>query len=235
MTCKIPHHLAIIMDGNARWARKHCKHSIDGYREGINTALTIIRHSRQMGIKYLTLFVFSLENWGRPEHEVRCLMWLLRNFLDVDVKKILSEGIGISFVGDLSRLDQDIKNRISNIVNEPKNAQQDFQLRLAISYSARNEILRSVLAFVEKYREYNFDSDIQRVEDKFIPLLNPSNIPEPDLLIRTSGESRLSNFLLWEIAYTELMFVDKLWPDFNVSDLNHALHAFSKRNRRFGK
>ena len=230
----MPEHIAIIMDGNARWAKQNNKNRLIGYKKGIEVAQNIIRNVKETGIGHLTLFAFSLENWQRPAADVKSLMNLLRQYLANDVEKLLAEGMQISFIGDLSKLDQDIRAKMESISSASMQVQHRFKLRLAISYGARNEIMRAVSAFAKQYNPAAAASAVQD-EQQFTALLNPQNFPDPDLLIRTSGEHRLSNFLLWEMAYTELMFIDKLWPDFTIADLQAAIAAFSKRERRFGK
>ena len=230
----MPDHIAIIMDGNARWAKQNNKNRLIGYKKGIEVAQNIIRNVKETGIGHLTLFAFSLENWQRPEADVQNLMNLLRQYLANDVEKLLAEGMQISFIGDLSKLDQDIRAKMESISSASMKVQHEFKLRLAISYGARNEIMRAVSTFAKQYNPAAAASAVQD-EQQFTALLNPQNFPDPDLLIRTSGEHRLSNFLLWEMAYTELMFIDKLWPDFTIADLQAAIAAFSKRERRFGK
>jgi undecaprenyl diphosphate synthase len=234
-TQNIPHHVAIIMDGNARWAKQNNKNRLAGYQKGIKVAQNIIRNVKEIGVEHLTLFAFSLENWQRPASDVKSLMTLLRQYLANDVEKLLAEGMQISFIGDLTKLDQDIREQMEFIAAESSKAGHQFKLRLAISYGARNEILRAAIFFAQKHYEEDFNWDIEKCEEKFVELLNPQNFPEPDLLIRTSGEHRLSNFLLWEMAYTELIFVEKLWPDFTADDLHAAIEVYSKRERRFGR
>jgi len=231
----IPRHIAIIMDGNARWAKKNKKNRLAGYRRGIEVAQTVIKNAKEIGIEYLTLFAFSLENWQRPASDVKSLMTLLRRYLANNAEQLLAEEIEISFIGDLSKLDQDIRKKMSWITTESKKLGHKFKLILAISYGARNEILRAAISFAQQYQEKHLKSNMQDLEKKFVTLLNPQNFPEPDLLIRTSGEHRLSNFLLWEIAYTELIFIEKLWPDFTSVDLYEAINTYSKRERRFGR
>lgn len=231
----MPNHIAIIMDGNARWAKQNNKNKLSGYQQGIKVAQNIIRNAKKMGIKHLTLFAFSLENWQRPASDVKCLMTLLRQYLTNDIEQLLEEKMHISFIGNLRKLDQDIREQMEFIAIESNKVRHQFKLRLAISYGARNEILRTAISFAQKCYKKDFNLDMRQCEKKFIALLNPENFPEPDLLIRTSGEHRLSNFLLWEIAYTELIFIDKLWPDFTADDLYSAVKVYNRRKRRFGR
>ena len=232
---QVPGHVAIIMDGNARWAKKHGRAKLVGYQEGMRTAKNIISYSKHIGIKYLTLFIFSLENWQRPHSDVKIIMSLLREYLIDNVLELLSEDMEISFIGNLSRLDKDIRDQIKHIAEASKKPRYEFKLRLAISYGARNEIINSVIALIQKYQNKKYHLDKKHIEKKFLALLNVDNFPELDLLIRTSGEYRLSNFLLWELAYTELIFVNKLWPEFTNVDLQKAINIFNMRNRRFGQ
>ena len=232
MKDNMPEHVAIIMDGNSRWALKNQKNILSAYQQGIKVAGEIIIHAKDLGIKYLTLFVFSTENWNRPKNNIKIIMNLLRYYLINDIKALINQKISINFIGNLARLDPDIQNCMNKIRLDSK--EHPFKLRLAISYGGRDEIIRSLITFLKKYPNPKFLDDLKQVENKFSFIINPDKIPDPELLIRTSGEYRLSNFLLWQLAYTELIFIKKFWPDFNIEDFNYAMNKFSVRNRRFG-
>jgi undecaprenyl diphosphate synthase len=233
---KLPKHLAIIMDGNSRWAKSNNVSNETGYRVGSEVAEKIIEICREYGILYLTLFTFSAENWNRPEKDVRNLMNLLENYLSRDVAKIINNGIRVLFIGDREKLSPKIRKLMLKVSQE--SAQNSgMTLILAISYGARNQIRNAAFNMLKHCIEKNCGGDeLERIaKDSFDEFVNPHSIPDPDLLIRTSGEQRLSNFLLWEMAYTELYFTKKLWPDFCEQDLIDAFKNFTKRQRRYGK
>ncbi|MFQ3307291.1 MAG: undecaprenyl diphosphate synthase [Candidatus Midichloriaceae bacterium] len=226
----IPKHIAIIMDGNSRWAKKNSVSDISGYREGIKVAQDIIKSAKKMGVQHLTLYAFSIENWNRPKDKVEKLMTIFKGYLKKDINELIRNDIKVQFIGNFSRLDPEIINLMQNA--EDASHGNSFNLRIAISYGARDEILDAAIRFSTAISG-NDSKEI--MEQKFNQIINPDNIPDPDLLIRTSGEHRVSNFLLWQIAYTELYFVDKLWPEFTEEDLEHAIEDFNKRERRYGK
>ena len=228
---KLPQHIAIIMDGNGRWAKEKHLQKIIGYQKGIESAQKIIESSKELGIKYLTLYAFSLENWQRPKDEVAKLMDMFRGYLKKDIEKLIKKDIRIIFIGDRSKLDEDIKNSMKEA--EEKSLKNSFCLIIAMSYGAKNEIARAILKLSEQYDKESLNKN--NIEELFESVINPHSIPNPDLLIRTSGEKRLSNFLLWQIAYTELYFINKNWPDFAKQDLLDAIDDFNRRERKYGK
>ncbi|RST72201.1 di-trans,poly-cis-decaprenylcistransferase [Candidatus Aquarickettsia rohweri] len=223
--------MAIIMDGNGRWARQKNLPKSFGYQKGIKSAQCIIKYSKKLGVEYLTLYAFSLENWQRPKDEIAKLMDMFREYLKKDIEKLIAEDIRIIFIGDHSKLDEDIKIAMKSA--EDRSSQNSFCLVIAMSYGARDEITRSILKFNEKHNKESVNKN--NIEELFESIINPHQIPNPDLLIRTSGEKRLSNFLLWQIAYTELYFTSKCWPDFEKQDLLDAIDNFNKRERKYGK
>ena len=228
---KLPQHIAIIMDGNGRWAKEKHLPKIIGYQKGIESAQKIIESSKELGIKYLTLYAFSLENWQRPKDEVAKLMDMFRGYLKKNIEKLIKKDIRIIFIGDRSKLDEDIKNSMKEA--EEKSLKNSFCLIIAMSYGAKNEIARAILKLSEQYDKESLNKN--NIEELFESVINPHSIPNPDLLIRTSGEKRLSNFLLWQIAYTELYFINKNWPDFAKQDLLDAIDDFNRRERKYGK
>jgi undecaprenyl diphosphate synthase len=227
----LPQHIAIIMDGNGRWAREKNLPKIIGYQRGIESAQKIIEYSKDLGIKYLTLYAFSLENWQRPKNEVAKLMNMFRDYLKNDIEKLIKKDIRIIFIGDRLKLDEDIRDSMKQV--EDKSLQNSFCVIIAMSYGARNEITSAILKLGEQYDNESLNQN--NIEELFESAINPHGIPNPDLLIRTSGEKRLSNFLLWQIAYTELYFTNKYWPDFAKQDLLDAIEDFNKRERKYGK
>ena len=227
----LPQHIAIIMDGNGRWAREKNLPKIIGYQIGIESAQKIIEYSKDLGIKYLTLYAFSLENWQRPKNEVAKLMNMFRDYLKNDIEKLIKKDIRIIFIGDRLKLDEDIRDSMKQV--EDKSLQNSFCVIIAMSYGARNEITSAILKLGEQYGNESLNQN--NIEELFESAINPHGIPNPDLLIRTSGEKRLSNFLLWQIAYTELYFTNKYWPDFAKQDLLDAIEDFNKRERKYGK
>ncbi|WHA05569.1 polyprenyl diphosphate synthase [Candidatus Bandiella numerosa] len=227
----LPQHIAIIMDGNGRWAREKNLPKIIGYQRGIESAQKIIEYSKDLGIKYLTLYAFSLENWQRPKNQVAKLMNMFRDYLKNDIEKLIKKDIRIIFIGDRLKLDEDIRDSMKQV--EDKSLQNSFCVIIAMSYGARNEITSAILKLGEQYGNESLNQN--NIEELFESAINPHGIPNPDLLIRTSGEKRLSNFLLWQIAYTELYFTNKYWPDFAKQDLLDAIEDFNKRERKYGK
>lgn len=227
----IPTHIAIIMDGNGRWARAKNVPKLIGYQKGIQVAHTIIEYSQHIGVKYLTLYAFSLENWQRPKKEVEELMQIFKFYLKKEIRNLISKDIKIIFIGDHSKLDKDIRDLMYQV--ETKSLNNKFYLIIAISYSSRNEILKAIMMLYKK--DPNILNNEYNIEKGFESIINKHNIPNPDLLIRTSGEKRLSNFLLWQIAYTELYFTNKPWPAFSKYDFIDAITDFNKRERTYGK
>ena len=228
---KIPIHLAIIMDGNSRWAKQNNINKAIAYNKGIDVAMTIIKTVKEIGVKYLTIYAFSFENWNRNQQDITILMDLFKSCLENNVEKLFNNDISISFIGDRSK----IRNNLRYVMNKAELISKNnfFKLRIAMSYSGKNEIIRAVLNF-KKYSQKE-TNDIVIIGNEFNKFINPNNIPDPDFLIRTSGEQRLSNFLLWQLSYTELYFSKELWPDFTALDLINAIKTFKQRKRRYGK
>lgn len=226
-TTNIPKHIAIIMDGNGRWAKSRMLPQQAGHKKGANVAKQVVKDCQKIGVEYLTLYAFSSENWKRPKKEVDYLMNLLRDYLKSSTKDLLKEDVRIRFIGRRHELDQDIQDMMVNIEEESKH--NHFNLILAISYGAHNEIRDAAVKFAKfTSANQNFDGAL------FDQFLDTNDIPNPDLFIRTSGEMRISNFLLWQLAYTELYFSDAYWPDFNEKELNKAITEYSLRERRYG-
>lgn len=229
---KIPRHIAIIMDGNGRWAKRRMLPRIVGHRRGVETVDMIVTACRDLGVRYLTLYAFSMENWARPQGEINALMKLLREFLRKNRKKMIENQIRFETIGDVSRLPKFVQDELRETKRATAHLSQ-MVLVLALSYSGRDEIVRAVNAILREKEKGDFRDPYILPED-FYRYLDTKEIPDPDLLIRTSGEYRISNFLLWQAAYTEFYFVDKPWPDFNRHDLMEAMAWYQKRERRFG-
>ncbi len=227
-----PRHLAIIMDGNGRWAKQRGLPRIAGHKQGVETVLEVVNACVRQGIRYLSLFAFSSENWGRPRQEIDALMGLLTQFLASQRQKMLDDGVRLRVIGDLSRLSEPIQTALADAERETSQGNA-LTLILALSYGSRDEIMRAAKQIARQVVEG--DLDIDQLDNKTFSLhLDTGDLPEPDLMIRTSGEVRLSNFLLWQAAYAELYFTDVLWPDFDAAELQKALDDYSSRKRRFG-
>lgn len=227
-----PRHVAIIMDGNGRWAKKRLLPRVAGHRQGVEAVRRVARAARTLGIEVLTLYAFSSENWRRPEEEVGALMGLLRQFLERELDEIVAEGVKLRVIGGWRRLSPDlvamIERAIARTADNPGPT-----LVLALNYGAQAELLEAARRLAEHARDGTLDpKDID--EARFESELETAGLPPLDLMIRTSGEQRLSNFLLWQAAYAELLFVDTLWPDFDERALADALAQFGRRQRRFG-
>ena len=225
----IPEHVAIIMDGNNRWTKKHKLKGFAGHEKGIDSIQNAVDTAKLFNIKFLTLFSFSSENWSRPEKEVKFLMNLLRKYLSNKINKLMKDNVSIKMIGEKKKLPKDIVKKINNY---QKLTQKNNGLNLifALNYGSRNEIIISVRKIINKFIKKKFFINEKSISSN----LFTKNIPDPDLLIRTSGEKRLSNFLLWQLAYTELVFLDVLWPDFKKKHFLEALNQYSKRVRRYG-
>lgn len=229
---RIPQHLAIIMDGNGRWAEQRQLPRIFGHRQGVETVRSVVKECRALGIPHLTLYAFSSENWGRPAAEVAALMELLGMFLAQELKTLMAEDIRLRVIGNTALLPSEVRQVLDDTIARTAGNSR-LVLTLALSYGARDEILRAVrhlAAEVEEGRLSAPDIDEQRIA----AALDTAGLPDPDLLIRTSGEMRISNFLLWQLAYAELYFTEVLWPDFSAAELRRALDDFAARNRRYG-
>jgi undecaprenyl diphosphate synthase len=232
-TAKLPNHVAVIMDGNGRWAKKHFLSRIKGHEKGSEAVRTIVRTCREIGIPYLTLYAFSTENWQRPKSEVDALMSLLKRFLKSEQKELLDNDIRLHVIGQLERLPQDVQQALHETINlTAKNSA--LQMNLALSYGSRAEIVRMVQELAKKSKSGQIDPEAITPEIVAEHLFT-KGMPDPDLLIRTSGEMRISNFLLWQIAYTEIYVTPTLWPDFGKEEFLRILKDFQSRERRFGK
>lgn len=228
----IPNHVAIILDGNGRWAKKRFMPRNYGHMQGAKVVEQICEDADSIGIKYLTVYAFSTENWNRPQDEVEALMKLLRNYLKDCIKRANNNNMRVRVIGEKSRLSDDIRSKIEELEECSKN-NTGLNFTIALNYGSRDEIVRAVREISKDVKDGKIsESDI---DDKMISdYLDTRGIPDPDLLIRTSGEERLSNFLLWQLAYTEFYFTDVLWPDFNKKELIKAIEYYNGRDRRFG-
>lgn len=229
----LPRHIGIIMDGNGRWAKTKYRPRTYGHVKGARIAKRMITHSAKIGIKHLTLFAFSTENWLRPPAEVTFLMNLLRRQIHKEADTLVKENIRFNTIGNLNQLPSDLIQAV-NTVRERTSTNTGMNLTFALNYGARSEILEAVKTLGSRIK--NGELDPQNIDEAtFSSHLQSYPNPDPDLIIRTSGESRLSNFLLWQSAYSELYFTPTLWPDFTESDLDSAISEFQKRSRRFGQ
>ncbi len=231
---KIPVHVAIIMDGNGRWARERGLPRSAGHKQGVETVREVVRYSNHLGIKVLTLFAFSTENWKRPPWEVNYLMSLPEQYLQSELPELVKNNVRVNFIGERKRLPQQVCAAIDKGLQETRN-NSGMILNFALNYGARAEIVQAARRLAEDVRQGVIGTDI--TEEQFSAYLYTGRLqlPDPDLLIRTSGEYRLSNFLLWQLAYSELWFTRTYWPDFNRLHLLQAIYDFQQRDRRFGK
>ena len=228
----MPQHIAIIMDGNRRWAKERGLDPRLGHKEGAETLERIATYANEIGLKYMTVYAFSTENWKRTKEEVGALMKLLELYLDKFLNRESLRNIRIRLLGDVEGLNPSLRNRIYRIVEKSKD-NTGLTLNIAFNYGGRDEIVRAVRKISEKVKNNEIDID-EIDEDMVSNNLYTQGEPEPDLLIRPGGELRISNFLLWQLAYTEFLFVDKYWPDFSRKDLLEAIYTYEKRNRKFG-
>ena len=230
---KLPLHIAIIMDGNGRWAKKRLLNRIQGHEKGAQTVRKIVEASREIGIQVLTLYAFSTENWQRPKSEVSALMFLLKKFLTSETKNLLENNIRLNAIGEIERLPENVRSALQKAMDATRH-NSGMLLNLALSYGGRREITRAVRKIAEKAVAGEIHTgDI--TEQLVAEHLYNAQTPDPDLLIRTSGEKRISNFLLWQIAYAEIFITDSLWPDFDREEFIHIIKAYQSRERRFGK
>ena len=229
---KLPEHVAIIMDGNGRWARKRAMNRVRGHEEGTESVRVVVRTSRNIGIKWLTLYAFSEENWKRTRYEVDALMFILKRFLKSELNEMMENGIRFQTIGRINKLPEDVQNLISETIKKTS-VNSDMVLSLALSYGGRQEILDAVRIVAEKIKTGDFNPE-NITEEIISDSLYTGGMPDPDLLIRTSGEYRVSNFMLWQIAYTEMYITPTLWPDFREEEYIKAIEEFQKRERRFG-
>lgn len=225
---KIPKHIAIIMDGNSRWAKRNNKLRSSGHKKGAEVSKLIAESCQDLGVKYLTLYAFSSENWNRSKAEVTTLMNILRRYLKKDYKELVKRDIKLKFIGDLQKLPEDIQELIKEA--ESTSSSNSFTLIIALSYGSRDEIKQAAIRMAHDAIKSGRVADNDNLEN----YLYTKGLPDPDLFIRTSGEHRISNFLLWQLSYAELYFTDTLWPDFNKKELIKAIKEFSTRDRRFG-
>lgn len=228
----IPKHVAIIMDGNGRWARKKGLPKIAGHRAGAESVKEAIKGARESGVKILTLYTFSTENWDRPKYEVAALFKLLENYIDKEARSLQENDIKLSVIGRVERLPETIREKLADVMEKTKD-NKSLILNLALNYGGRAEIVdavRKIAADLQSHKLKAEDID----ENTFGNYLYTKDIPDPDLMIRTSGEMRISNFLLWQISYAEIYITDKLWPDFKKSDFKKAVADYQKRERRYG-
>ena len=225
----LPQHIAITMDGNGRWAKGKGKFRIFGHQSGVKAVRDTVEGAAEVGINFLTLYAFSTENWNRPEKEVNALMSLLVSTINNETKTLMENDIKLQSIGEIEKLPPKCKKELEKSIEETKDNKR-MTLILALSYSSRCEIINAIKQIVE-----NKVSEQEITEELFSQYLTTKGVPNPELLIRTSGEQRISNFLLWQIAYSELYFTDKLWPEFRREDLFESILEYQKRERRFGK
>lgn len=228
----VPQHIAIILDGNGRWAKSKGMPRNYGHAQGSKNVERICEEAWRMGIKYLTVYAFSTENWNRPQSEVNALMTLLRNYMKTCLKTAEKNDMKIRVIGDLTPLDDDIKNRIHELVESSKN-NNGLNFTIALNYGSRDEMVRAARRMAADCANGKFAAE-EIDEKRFTSYLDTCELPDPDLLIRTSGEQRLSNYLLWQLAYSEFYFTDVLWPDFTKEELVRAIEQYNSRDRRYG-
>ncbi|MCR5108043.1 MAG: isoprenyl transferase [Lachnospiraceae bacterium] len=229
---RVPEHVAIILDGNGRWAKSKGMPRSYGHIQGARNVEVICRAAHDMGIRYLTVYAFSTENWSRPEEEVKQLMGLLDNYLKNCLKTAKKNNMAVRVIGDISRLDEGLRNKINELTEVTKDY-TGLNFTVALNYGAQDEMLRAMNHIIEDMLSGEIEK--QKVtKELFESYLDTSGIPAPDLMIRTSGEQRLSNFLLWQLAYSEFYFTDTAWPAFDENELKKAVVEYSSRNRRYG-
>ena len=228
----MPKHIAIVMDGNRRWARAQGKPASFGHKAGAKTLEKIVRYANKIGLEYITVYAFSTENWKRAEEEVNALMMLLQSYLDDYSKRADSENIRVKVLGDITALSQGMQKSIIKCMERTKN-NTGVTFNIALNYGGRNEIVKAVQNIAKKIK--NNQLEIENINEKTITdNLYTAGQPDPDLVIRTSGEQRLSNFLPWQVVYSEFLFIEKNWPDFTEQDLDNAIIEYQKRTRKFG-
>ncbi len=229
---KIPNHVAIILDGNGRWAKSKGMPRNYGHVQGAKTVEVICEEAYRMGIQYLTVYAFSTENWNRPSDEVEALMGLLRNYMKTCLKTAAKNNMCVRIIGDKTGLDADIRNRMEELEKATRN-NTGLHFQIAINYGGRDEIVRAIRRLSASVAEGAIKAE-EITEDMVSAALDTHDLPEPDLLIRTCNEQRISNFLLWQLAYTEFYFTPVAWPDFSKEELEKAVEAYNKRDRRYG-
>ena len=228
-TKNLPKHIAITMDGNGRWAKAKGKNRVFGHKNGVTAVRETVESAVENNIEFLTLYAFSTENWSRPKLEVRSLMNLLVSSIINETKTLMNNNVKLMAIGDINKIPKTAKNKLDSVIEKTKNNSK-MTLILAISYSGRWEILNAVKKIIKNNINVN-----EINEHLFEQYLDTKNVPDPELVIRTSGEHRISNFLLWQIAYSELYFTNVMWPDFRKKDFINAIIEYQKRDRRFGK
>jgi len=229
----IPKHIAIIMDGNGRWAKERNLSRIAGHKKGVEVVDKIVEVAADSGIKVLSLYVFSTENWNRPKMEINMLLGALSSFLNKNLKRIIKNNIKLRVMGRINKFPKSIRKLLMN-VQEKTRQNSGIIVNLALNYGARYEIIRATKKIAEQFSKGKLSID-SIDEDKFSQFLYTKDLPDPDLLIRTSGEMRISNFMLWQLSYAELYFCNKFWPDFGKDDFKKAIEEYQKRERRFGR
>ena len=229
----MPRHVAIILDGNGRWAKSKGMPRNYGHVQGAKTVEVICEEAYKMGIQYLTVYAFSTENWSHPKDEVDALMKLLRNYMKTCLSTAKKNRMCVRVLGDKTGLDEDIRNRINQLEESTKD-NDGLHFQIALNYGGRDEIVRAVRKIMEKTKKGEI-SEEELTESYFSDMLDTRGLPEPDLLIRTCNEQRISNFLLWQLAYTEFYFTETAWPDFTKEELVKAVEAYNHRNRRYGR
>ena len=230
MAGRIPAHVAIIMDGNGRWAKMRGMPRTFGHTQGAKVAEQILEDADDLGVRYLTLYAFSTENWSRPAPEVKALMNLLRRYMKTSLAKCAKNNVRVRVIGDKSALDPDLREAIADLERDTR-SNTGIGFQIAINYGGRDEIVRAVRRAAQK----GLLEDPSQIDEELLDsCLDTAGIPDPDLLIRTCGDQRISNFLLWQIAYAELYFSDKAWPDFDRAELEKAIEAYGRRERRYG-
>jgi len=230
---RIPEHVAIIMDGNGRWAEKHGKARAFGHESGVESVRSVVEGAGEIGVKYLTLYAFSTENWERPKNEVDALMELLVHAIENETESLMKNNVRLLSIGDVGSMPKKVKEKLNGCIRQ-LGSNTGLNLVLALSYSSKWEIVNAVRNLLKDSEEKKIKPEMI-TNELFENYLNTTGIPDPELLIRTSGEYRISNFLLWQIAYSELFFSEKLWPDYRKEDLFEAIYDFQNRERRFGK
>lgn len=232
---RIPTHVAIIMDGNGRWAKKHGMPRVGGHNAGMESMKEIVRHASRLGVKYLTVYAFSTENWKRSVEEVTGIFRLLVKFVNLDLKELDEENVRVRCFGDYSGIPEAAKKSMDETIETTKD-NTGMQFNIALNYGGRADILRAVNALAEDIRQGRIQGEIteEMISRKLWSGDENGNVPDPDLIVRTSGEERLSNFLLWQCAYSEFVFTDVLWPDFTPDEFDRVIEEFQGRDRRFG-
>ena len=229
---KIPQHIAIIMDGNGRWAKQRGKDRSEGHFAGMMALRATVKAAAEMGVKYLTVYAFSTENWGRPQAEVDALMELVCTGVEMNTPELCQEGVRVEIIGDRSRFSQKVNDALDRITGKTAQGER-MTLALALNYSSRSEITHAMQQLAQKVA--NSELQPQDIDEQAISQsLYTASMPDPDLIIRTSGECRLSNFMMWQASYSEFYFTDVLWPDFGAEALEEAIKAYNERDRRYG-